>query len=175
MVDITGVCTFVAAFISEQFSTHSCDFKQAETCSEMKQTLGVLPHRGPLDTYWEGLTCLDLGKWRDEGSGRGKSSEGVSRREIAHKEHNRQIWTVTRERDRSDRYDYTKYVGKQTRRRTVMELFGGFLRQTYKALYFPDAQRWPSFVCADSHCRAKKQTPPRTWISHSLIRQVLPF
>lgn len=67
MVDITTIGTFVAAFISKQFWSHSCNFKQAETCMEMKQTLGVLPHRGPLDTYWEGLTCLDLGEWRDRG------------------------------------------------------------------------------------------------------------
>lgn len=51
MVDITTIGTFVAAFILKQFQSHSSDFKQAETCFEMKQTLVVLPHRGPLDTY----------------------------------------------------------------------------------------------------------------------------
>lgn len=64
------------------------------------------------------------------------------------------------------------YVGRQTLRQTVMELFGSFLRQTYWALYFPDAQYWPSFVGCDFHCRAKKQNRLRSWLSHSVIRQV---
>lgn len=55
-----------------------------------------------------------------------------------------------------------------------MHLFGSIARQTYWALYFPDAQCWPSFVYFDFHCRAKKQNPLRTWLSHSVIRQVPP-
>lgn len=44
-------------------------WSQAEACLEMKQRLGVLPHGGPLDTYWGGLTCLVLGEWGRRGGG----------------------------------------------------------------------------------------------------------
>lgn len=62
MVYITVIGTFVAAFILKQFSSPSCDLKQAETHLEMKYTPAVLPHRGPVDTYCGGVTCLDMGE-----------------------------------------------------------------------------------------------------------------
>lgn len=68
MVYITAIGTFVAAFILKQFWSQPCDLKQAETRLEMKQTLGVLPHGAPLDTYWGGVTCLGMGEERQKKS-----------------------------------------------------------------------------------------------------------
>lgn len=45
----------------------------------------------------------------------------------------------------------------------------------YWALYFPDSYCWPSFICCDFHGWVKKQTPLRTWLSHSVITQVTPL
>lgn len=45
-------------------------------------------------------------RWREEESGRVRSEEKrVGSSNIAHKKHNRQSWTVTGKRDRSDRYE----------------------------------------------------------------------
>lgn len=75
VVYIKTIGTFVAAFILKQSWSQSCDLKKAETRVEMKQARGVLPHSGPVDTYWGGVTCLDVGEGgRREGEESGSSS-----------------------------------------------------------------------------------------------------
>lgn len=178
MADITTISTFVAAFTWKQFFRKAilCDLERAETRLEMKQSLGVLPHRRPLDTYWGGLTCLDLGE-------RGRRQEGKkrSRADGGGREQKAEIIKSTIGRVGQWQGKGTgvtdmnrqMYVCRQTLRQTVMELFGSLLRQTHWALYFPDTKCWPSFIGCDSHCRAKKQSPPsRAWLPHSVIRQV---
>lgn len=73
---------FVAAFIMKQFSSPSCDLKQAETHLEMKYTPAVLPHRGPLDTYCGGVTCLDMGEGGRTAEWQKKNQEDSSEAEI---------------------------------------------------------------------------------------------
>lgn len=54
---------------------------------------------------------MDPGEWRDGGRRAGKQKKSQvdsserehGSRDTAHKKHNRQSWTVTRKRDRSDR------------------------------------------------------------------------
>lgn len=87
--------------------SHSCDLKQAETHLEMKQTLGVLSHRGPLDSYWGGVTCLDMGEGerRAERQKKSQTNKTMKQRKKSLNKQNRQSWIVTRKKEKSDRYE----------------------------------------------------------------------
>lgn len=89
-------------------------------------------------------------------------------KQAAHKKHNRQSWTVTSRSDRNDIYEKKDARGQTD---TQEDGDGVIWTRSEADCVFQSHKADLHSSAAPSHHRAKKQTPLKTWLSHSAIRQ----